>query len=265
MVVLPGDDESRTATEQPRYEISLPREIDGCDQDEEFCEVRIDGERRRIRFHDYDEIYSIPGLYEQLFYDLLRCDSPRVVCELLSEQVEEAGLDVEDLSVLDLGGGNGMVAEQLAELGVDAIVGVDLIEEAAEAARRDRPGVYDEYVVADLTAMPDDARETLEERHLNCLMTVAALGFGDIPPEVFIEADRMIEPDGWVAFNIKEDFISDADRSGFAGLISRALDAGTLELQAQRRYQHRLSVAGEPLHYLAIVARRRGELAELGA
>lgn len=31
------------------------------DQDEEWCEVVVDGERRRIRFHDYSEVFKIPG------------------------------------------------------------------------------------------------------------------------------------------------------------------------------------------------------------
>ena len=52
-----------------RYELTFPERDSAADQDSEFCEVRINGDRRRIRFHDYPEIYSIPGLYEQLFYD----------------------------------------------------------------------------------------------------------------------------------------------------------------------------------------------------
>ncbi|MGH3822900.1 MAG: methyltransferase, partial [Pseudonocardiaceae bacterium] len=61
------------------FEILLPEVGHDPDlaQDEEWCEVVVEGERRRIRFHDYHEIYSIPGLYERLFYDTLGCESPR--------------------------------------------------------------------------------------------------------------------------------------------------------------------------------------------
>ena len=41
-------------------------------QDEEWCEVLLDGEWRRIRFHDYGDIYAVEGLYEHLFYVRLR-------------------------------------------------------------------------------------------------------------------------------------------------------------------------------------------------
>jgi len=261
-----GSDGSRTSVAQPRYEISFPdsSEIDEFDQDEEWCDVRIDGDTRRFRFHDYDEIYKVPGLYEQLFYDTLHCDSPRVVSALLVEAVEEADESVEELTVLDLGGGNGMVGEELERLGAASIVGVDVIEEAAMATERDRPGVYDDYVVADMTAMPGEARESLTERDFNCLTTVAALGFGDIPPEAFIEAYKMIDDDGWVAFNINEDFVGDSDSSGFSRLIDRALEDGTLDLHGKRRYRHRLSLAGEPIHYFALVARKHGELKHTG-
>ena len=91
-------------------------------------------------------------------------------------------------------------------------------------------------------------------------MTVAALGFGDIPPAAFANAYNLIEPGGLVAFNIKEDFLDDGDGSGFSQLIKRAFADGSLELTAEQRYRHRLSIAGEPLHYVAMVAEKRADL-----
>lgn len=240
------------------YAIHLPPE--SCDQDQEWCELVIGGERRRIRFHDYHEIYAIPGLYEQLFYELLECDSPRAVTELLGEQLAATARSPADLRVLEVGAGNGMVGEELAGLGVETIVGVDIIEEAAAAAERDRPGTYDDYLVLDLTDIPPDVHAELRAHRFDCLVTVAALGFGDIPPEAFAAAHDLVEPGGLIAFNIKEDFISDGDGSGFSKLIRSALHEGALEVKAERRYRHRLSVAGRPLHYVAIVAEKHGEL-----
>ena len=40
-------------------------------QDEVFFYVVENGEKIRLRFHDYEGIYQRPGLYEQLFYDRL--------------------------------------------------------------------------------------------------------------------------------------------------------------------------------------------------
>ena len=240
------------------YDVRLPDA--SCDQDEEWCELLVDGQPRRIRFHDYHEIYSIPGLYERLFYDLLECDSPRAVTALLGEGLRARGHDASTLRVLEVGAGNGMVGEELDELGVPTIVGVDIIEEAAAAAERDRPGIYDDYLVLDLTDIPPPVHQQLRGHGFNCLVTVAALGFGDIPPDAFANAYNLVEPGGLVAFNIKEDFLTDGDGSGFAQLIKQALADGSLDLRAERRYRHRLSIAGEPLHYVAIVAEKRADL-----
>lgn len=254
-------DGDATAVAEPRLEITLGDPAG--DQDEEWCEVAVDGERRRIRFHDYQEVYEIPGLYERLFYDELECDSPRTLRTLLEQCLEQQSTPEDELRVLDLGAGNGMMGEQLQELGAEEIVGADLIAEAAAAAERDRPGVYDDYVVGDFTELDDEVAEDLGARGFNCLTTVAALGFGDIPPPVFTQACEFIERDGWVVFNIKEDFLGSGDPTGFSRLIRRSVEDGALELEAQRRYRHRLSTDGKPLYYAGVVARKRGDLPEV--
>ena len=244
-----------------RFDIELP-ETNGqeFDQDQEWCEVEIDGERRRIRFHDYHEIYRHPGLYEQIFYEELECDSPRTVSTLLAGQLGMDELDPADLRVLDVGAGNGMVAEELKKFGAGTAVGVDIIEEAKVAAERDRPDVYADYFVCDLTDLPPDVKEELKGYNFNCLVTVAALGFGDIPPEAFSTAYNLVEPGALIGFNIKEDFIDEEHDTGFSKMIRRALEDGTMKLEAQARYQHRLSVAGEPLYYVAHIARKQRDL-----
>jgi SAM-dependent methyltransferase len=238
-------------------EVRFPQPEAVLEQDEEWCEIEEDGEVRRIRFHDYGEIYSIPGLYERIFYDALKCSSPQAVIGLLAEQLRAGEL----LRAIDVGAGNGMVAEQLAGIGTDSIIGVDIIPEAAMAAERDRPDLYDAYHVVDLTDIPPDVKRELREQSFNCLVTVAALGFGDIPPEAFAAAYNLVEDGAWVAFNIKSSFLNgDGGKTGFAELIGRMLDDGTLETCAKREYRHRLSISGEPLTYVAIVARKRADV-----
>lgn len=241
----------------PRLTVHFPSDDEAAaSQDTEWCEVTIgDQPPRTIRFHDYHEIYDVPGLYERIFHEHLRCASPEVVAGLLAEQLAEAGEDPAALSALDVGAGNGLVGEQLERLGVSSIVGVDIIEEAAAAAARDRPSVYDDYVVCDLTALDDDQRARLGEPTL--MTTVAALGFDDIPPAAFAEAYAAARDGAWVAFNIKADFLEEDEESGFRGLIRRMLREGALEVLATRRYIHRLSTAGEPLEYVAVVGRKR--------
>ncbi|MPZ59706.1 MAG: methyltransferase domain-containing protein [Propionibacteriales bacterium] len=239
------------------FTVRLIQDDAGVSQGEEWCEVEYEGRVRRIRFHDYAEIFSIPGLYERLFYDVLECASPRTVGALVAEDLERLGYDAGKLRVLDVGAGNGMVAEEFARLGASEIVGIDILPEARLAAMRDRPDVYDDYLVADLTDMPHPVRETLRARRFNCLTVVAALGFGDIPPLAFVEAYNLVEPQGWVAFTIKEEFLGGHDDTGFARLIRQMLDSGVLRLHSQRRYRHRLLVTGEPLYYVAMVGSRR--------
>ncbi|HEX2161187.1 MAG TPA: methyltransferase domain-containing protein [Thermoleophilaceae bacterium] len=255
------DARAETIAVEPELEVRIPSEAEAArDQDEEWCEVRHDGELRRVRFHDYAEVFSIPGLYERLFYEKLECDSPRTVCELLGQALNDGDVAADELKVLDLGAGNGMVGEELAELGAASIVGIDIIEEAAAATERDRPGIYDDYKVLDLTEVSEDDHRDLRKYDFNCLTTGAALGFGDIPPRAFTTAYDLVDDDGWVAFNIKEDFVDAGDSTGFSRLIRGGLEDGALELVADHRYRHRLAAGGEPIHYVAMVARKRGEL-----
>src|SRR3954466_15917671 len=175
------------------FVLRLPDEASAtASQDEEWCEVEVDGETRRLRFHDYSEIYAIPGLYERLIYERLGCQSPRGIAGLLRGGPPGRDADPADVRVLDLGAGNGIVAEELSEIGVEHFVGVDIIPEAAEAAERDRPGLYADYVVADLMKLDNATRKRFDEHQLNAFTCVAALGFGDIPPDVFCEALRRV-------------------------------------------------------------------------
>ena len=223
-------------------------------QDEEWCEVLLDGEWRRIRFHDYGDIYAVEGLYEHLFYVRLRCQSPTVVATLLAEAVEEAGEDPAELTVLDLGAGNGMVGEALHEHGFRELTGVDITPEAGEAVERDRPGLYGEYHVCDLLDPPAE----LDGERFGAMTSVAALGFGDVPPEVFQAAFDRVQDGGWVAFTIKEDFLDRGeDDSGFSGMIAGMLRSGTIDERGRRRYRHRLDVTGDPIHYVAIAGVKR--------
>ena len=226
----------------------------GLDQDEEWCELEVDGERRRIRFHDYAAIYDIPGLYEHLFAEMLECDSPEIVCDLLCDELRAADVDPRSLTALDFAAGNGMVAEELADCGVDSIIGTDLLPEARDAALRDRPGLYDDYLAADLGDLSHNERAQLEAPDFNLLTCVAALGFGDVPPAVFAEAFNFVSSPGWVAFNLRERVVDDDDPAGFGTFIARMLDEGALEERARKSYTHRVSVTGEPLTYVAMVA-----------
>lgn len=244
-------------------------EINNVCQGEERFVVEKDGNRQEIRVHEYDKIYNIPGLYEHLFYDKLKCQSPKVVCSLLEQQLNGQISGGNTISVLDLGAGNGMVGEELKQIGADEIIGIDIIEEAASATERDRPGVYEKYYIADLTNLEDDVEKDLTNRDLNCLTIVAALGFEDIPPAAFATGYNFVENSGLIAFNIKESFVNDGDETGFSKLIGKMIDSDVMDLKAKERYCHRYCLDGRPLYYYAMVGEKNTDitqelLAEIG-
>jgi SAM-dependent methyltransferase len=243
---------------QKRHRIQFPRaELSSFNQDESYFFLQGSGSHRKIRFHDYDEIYQIPGLYEQIFYDRLKCSSPAKVASILEAAVRQSQDNFTELRILDLGAGNGMVGEELKMHGVSRMIGVDIIPEAYEATVRDRPGVYDAYYVEDFTNLDAEKREELASWQCDCMVTVAALGFGDIPTTAFIEAFNIIKSEGWVAFNIKETFFDISDESGFSKMIRDLIFSKYLDVYYIERYRHRLSIEGEPLYYFAIAGRKK--------
>ncbi len=237
-----------------RYKIQFPQFIaDNLDQDEAFFYLITDSGKHKIKFHDYAEIYNNPGLYEQLFYDRLKCCSPQKVTDSLKYTVDQNNEYFSQLRVLDFGAGNGMMGEAMKKYGIARLVGVDIIPEAKEATNRDRPGLYDEYYVKDFTNLTESDEEEVRSWHLNSLMSIAALGYNDIPPEAFIKALNIISPQGWVAFNIKESFLSHSDKTGFSSTIRELIASDYLNINHIERYRHRISIEGDPLFYFTVI------------
>ena len=232
------------------------------EQDEVFFNLVENGKNRRFRFHDYAEIYKRPGLYEQLFYDRLKCNSPVKVADLLKRALNTVREPVNELRVLDLGAGNGMMGEVLKRDGVARLVGADIIPEARDAAYRDRSQVYDDYYVADFGQLDTDMLEDLREWSFDCLTCVAALGFGDIPPRAFFNAMKLLRTKGWLAFNIKETFLDSEEHTGFSRLVRELIFSKYLDIYHLELYRHRLSMEGTQLFYYALVGRMTASIPE---
>ncbi len=229
-------------------------------QDEVYFYLMEGDSKKKIRLHDYDRIFEVPGLYEQVVCERLKCQSPATVVDVLRYSVSQCQQDLNELRVLDLGAGNGMVGEELKKQGVSRLIGVDIISEAQAATERDRPGVYDAYYVMDFCSLSADERDTLKLWSVDCLISVAALGFGDIPAEAFLEAFNMVGKDGFVAFNIKETFLDRSDDSGFSQLIRELIFSEYLDLYHLQRYRHRFSIEGEPLYYFALGGKKTADV-----
>jgi hypothetical protein len=103
-------------------------------------------------------------------------------------------------------------------------------------------------------------KDELAAWHFDAMTVVAALGFGDIPVDAFCAAYNMVADDGWIAFNVKESFLDNSDRSGFSQLVKRLIHNDYLKLHHLERYRHRLSIEGRQLHYYAVVGRKRRDI-----
>ena len=237
-------------------EVRLASNADGLDQDEEWILLTSENRCERIRLHDYGKIYEIPGLYEEVVYNRLKCESPQVISTMLKKELEKSPSHSDDLRVLDFGAGNGIAGECIAEeIGCNALVGVDIVTEAVSATDRDRPGLYDDYYVMDLSEIRKEEQRQLMQWNFNALITVSALGYGDIPSRAFVCAYNLLENDAWIAFNIKDRYLDEADDSGFKDMLDNMFE-GSLSVLQKKSYRHRFSMSGKSLHYVAIVGKK---------
>lgn len=223
-------------------------------QDQSYFYLREGDAEGSLRFHDYGEIYKRPGLYEQLFYERLKCNSPRKALEIMEKVMHDNRCDLSELRLLDLGAGNGMVGELFD---VARAVGVDISPEAKAACERDRPAAYDAYYVADLCKLETTLNEELRSWQFDSMTCIAALGFGDIPARAFATAFNLIQNGGWICFNVKETFLHESDNTGFSHMVKHLLVTDTLEVHHLERYRHRVSIDGQPLFYYMLAGRKQ--------
>ena len=216
------------------------------------------GRRKRIELHDYDRMYAIPGLYEEVVHRRLRCASPAKLAEVLLRVAELEGRPPHLLRVLDLGAGNGIVGEELRARGVRVLAATDSAKRAREAAARDRPGLYAPYVLADANGQPAELGSVVRELGINCVVCAGALGFEHIEAHSLVELWDLLPPGAMFALTVHERLAEPgASEVGDELALLRAGEADT-EIVISERFVHRLTIAGDPIHYLAIGARKRG-------
>ncbi|WP_375498434.1 hypothetical protein [uncultured Jatrophihabitans sp.] len=203
------------------------------------------GSRRTMRIHDYDEVYAVPGLYEHVVQDLLGCTSPQTLAAALAVRVVAAGAAPSSVRCLDVGAGNGVSGEALTAAGLSPVAALDISAAAKDAAARDRPGLYVEYVVG---ALGDVELPALVRRlGLNALVSAGALTGRHIEPPVLAETWATFATGDWLAFTCAEQH-ADGARSDFEAHTTFELD---------ERFLHRRLTNGDPVWYRVLVGRRR--------
>lgn len=211
------------------------------------------GDDEIVHLHDYTRIYSVPGLYEHVVQEQLQCRSPQVAAEGFLRAAARAGLQASSLTVLDIGAGTGLVGELLARAGVARIVGVDALPAARAACMRDRPGVYDGYLVGDLVAGNSELWTELREHDVGGLVSAGAFGGTHAPPAALVDALAILPPGAPVVFTIDERWMNTSDPEGFGVAVRRLADQGNLEVVERTRFKHRLTTTGEPVFYELLI------------
>lgn len=213
-------------------------------------------EHEVVHLHEYDRIYAVPGLYEHVVQERLRCRSPQVAADGFLRVLERLGLEPGPVAVLDVGAGTGAVGELLRDGGVARVVGVDALPAAREAALRDRPGVYADYLVGDFS---DDGalRTALRPYALGGLVSAGAFGGTHATPRALTNALAVLPAGAPVAFTIDERWMDTSDPDGFGATVDRLVADGELDVLERERFQHRVTTTGEPVFYELITARTR--------
>jgi hypothetical protein len=227
-----------------------PPEADG-----EYVGLREDGaDEEIVHLHDYERVYAVPGLYERIVQELLGCRSPEVAAEGLVLALVRLELDPAKLTLLDLGAGTGLVGELLRGLGVGAVVGLDALAAARDACVRDRPGIYRDYLVGDLANPTPRLLARLREQRLTGVVAAGAFGGTHVPATALVQAIELLPNGAPVVFTIDERWMRTDGPGGFRTPVAQLLASGRLALVRRCRFRHRLSTAGDPIHYELLVA-----------
>jgi hypothetical protein len=223
--------------------------------DGEYVALRTDGSDEEIvHLHDYERIYRVPGLYEHIVQDLLECRSPQTAIDGFARALAELGVEPAEIVLLDLGAGTGIVGELAGGLGVRTLIGVDALDAARTACLRDRAGVYHDYLVGELAAPSVGLLARLRDHRPTALISAGAFGGTHAPPAALLSALALLPTDAPVVFTIDERWMQSDGPGGFRTPVAQLLSSGQLRLLERSRFQHRLSTAGDPIHYELVVA-----------
>jgi len=225
--------------------------------DQETVEVRFgDGRSERVRVQDYERVYAIPGLYEAIVMDTLRCRSPDRVASMLASAARSLGRTEPPLRVFDLGAGNGVAGEALARRGLRPVVALDIEPAARVAALRDRPDIYDTYLTADVLSLTAAQRHAIRALMPNALACVGAIGLDHVPPAALPAALELLAADSLLAYTIAA-ASAGTDAAEISTRLRAIEDQWRIDELARVRYRHRLTVTGRPIWWQATIVRAR--------
>ncbi|WP_123658970.1 methyltransferase domain-containing protein [Salinisphaera japonica] len=227
-----------------------------CQSAEGFSAI-VDGTRTNFKMHDYPSMYRVPGLYDAMMFGMLGCRTPALLAKVVEVCLEASAFNG-SIRMLEIGAGSGAFAEQIRRRNfiVERLVGLDIHEEARSAAERDRPGVYDDYLICDLTRLDRHVAERIKDLSPNCVAVASATGWGNhIPVAGFQAAFDHLSDQGWFVFHVKP---NDPDPECIAlnEWITQLIASGSILNPTRGRIFHRENVDGNPIFYDYIVGQK---------
>jgi predicted TPR repeat methyltransferase len=225
--------------------VRFPEQETGGPDEESFDVTFDDGRVERFTMHDYGRVYAVPGLYEEVVQRMLGCATPDVVARMVADAATG------DVRVVDLGAGNGVSGEALAAAGLRPVVAIDTEPEARRATLRDRPGLYELVLTADVAELAPADAEAIRALRPNALALVGALGNDHVAPAGLAAAAALLTDDALIAY-AHPDYED-------AGPLRAALgELGDVTELARERYIHRRTASGGERIWEAAVVRLSG-------
>jgi SAM-dependent methyltransferase len=235
--------------------ISTPNLHQNLELNEEFVNVELkNGESRIVYLHNYSDIFPHPGLFEDIFIHLLKSNSHNEICDSFVEILRTNGTNPSQLQVLELAAGNGVTGECFRKAGFRTIIGLDILECARDAALRDRPSVYSDYIVENIDSPQLDERHPDWNQLFDVAIVVAAIGMGHLNANALRKAFSFLKPDGYFVFNIYSRLFNCEPKTEFDYLISELSDNNMICLR--KEYRHRKSVDGSDVMYSIFVIKK---------
>jgi SAM-dependent methyltransferase len=228
--------------------VRFPQQHTGAPDEEAFEVTFGDGHVERFTMHDYGRVYAVPGLYEEVVQRMLACATPDRVARLLAGGAAALDRPLRDVRVLDLGAGNGVSGAALAAAGMRPVVAIDVEPAARDATLRDRPGLYELVLTADVAQLAPEDAAAIRALRPNALTLVGALGNDHVGPGDLQAAARLLAEDALVAYAYPEYEDDVALRAALA-------DLGDVAELGRERYVHRRTASGGQRTWEAAVVR----------
>lgn len=217
-----------------------------------------DNTRKIIYSWDYKTIFSHPYLYERLYGEFLKLDSPRIIWSYFLDVLLELGFDA-PLRILDIAAGSGMMGVEARKSysRCEFLMGLDVLEEARNAALRDHPGIYDQYCLMKLDALGKEELESLISPQFNTVFIVSATGgsdeddledYEDVGLKEYKTILSLVESESFIVFNVREHYTVGQK------LILEYL-APQCSIVGEKVHFHRYLTNGEPVNFKTFVMR----------